>query len=353
MITLDLAVALVSIGDVDVWHTGSRAICNPPPTDTDDDWLVLVKTDERQEAHDAMEALGFEEGSNDTEDYDNRLRRNFTSYRKESLNIILTFKEEFYTRFKAATEFCKVLNVQLKPERVAIFRYFLYGEGLEAPVSAIENASLNMITAAYASSDAIMNAAGMGSPSMYPMIEGLSSNAAEPSDDPTEAVADSGHVPTVTHRGPLMTTTYQTLVHGVDQNGSSITENIPNPPRQLRSVEWRGLAAPSRDYSLATSGRILHGRIVAMRENYNQISVTADMGTSLLHFNFEYRRAFIPPAPEINLDPDRAIAVNMTEMMASFSHSRWYPIRDAVMESRSEYLTYEVNLDGRVQRVRR
>lgn len=42
------------------WPTGSRYICNPPPTDTDNDTVILVASFE--EATKALLADGWEEG---------------------------------------------------------------------------------------------------------------------------------------------------------------------------------------------------------------------------------------------------------------------------------------------------
>lgn len=47
---------------LDTLHTGSRVICNPAPTDTDDDWLLLSNLDVIEKFEEELENQGFKLG---------------------------------------------------------------------------------------------------------------------------------------------------------------------------------------------------------------------------------------------------------------------------------------------------
>lgn len=93
--------------------------CNPPPTDTDDDQLVLVS--DLQEYITDKEADGFVCcTSYPGED--------FTSLRRGEVNLIVTQKQEFFDKFVFATKIAKKLNLQKKEDRVALFQAILYNK---------------------------------------------------------------------------------------------------------------------------------------------------------------------------------------------------------------------------------
>lgn len=95
---------------------GSRITCSPAPTDTDEDWLYLV----RSPMPDSL--LGFAlEGD---QQYP---VENFRSFRKDNVNYILTDSEEFFEKFMVATRLATRLNLMVKADRIALFQAVLYG----------------------------------------------------------------------------------------------------------------------------------------------------------------------------------------------------------------------------------
>lgn len=103
---------------------GSRVTCNPPPTDTDEDYLVLVKN--RQEAINGLRSIGFE-FSGDEEVNAEYVRMNetsqwrFTSLFFGDVNYIVTDSPFFFERFLTATHVCKTLNLLRKEDRIMVF----------------------------------------------------------------------------------------------------------------------------------------------------------------------------------------------------------------------------------------
>lgn len=106
---------------------GSRETCDPPPVDTDADFLVLVFP-----GHDLAGVItrlssdGWTwEGS--SEHYQNVAGEGFMSWRKGETNLIVTASEAFHARHVAATAVCKRLNLLDKEDRKAVFTAVLYG----------------------------------------------------------------------------------------------------------------------------------------------------------------------------------------------------------------------------------
>lgn len=108
-------------------HTGSRVICNPPPEDTDDDYLFLCNEGSLPALEKKLLADGFKIGGSggrgvalykkpDPFDFSA-----FASYKKGSSNIILTMNPEYFTRFGNATKLAKRLNLLKKEDRVTLF----------------------------------------------------------------------------------------------------------------------------------------------------------------------------------------------------------------------------------------
>ncbi len=107
--------------------TASRVICDPAPTDTDEDYLVEV--DGGAEGYEAiiehLKKIGFiPEG--DQDHYADAIENHFTSYRKDKINLILTAQTWFAKRHRLATKVCKKLNLLKKEDRIMIFRALLY-----------------------------------------------------------------------------------------------------------------------------------------------------------------------------------------------------------------------------------
>lgn len=115
--------ALKEIG-CEIFPTGSAYICNPPVTNTDTDYLVLVKDDAMLKR--AFEVLGEGWDIDGSEHYQVTADSTFISYRNNSINLIVTKNGKFAKKHRVATEVCKALNVLDKAHRVIIFQAMLY-----------------------------------------------------------------------------------------------------------------------------------------------------------------------------------------------------------------------------------
>jgi len=111
----------------EVTPCGSRITCNPPPINTDEDFLVLASSSDMTSEVVALLAGEQFEWEGDGEHYQLTVGSGFMSWRKDKMNIIFTANEDFARRHKAATNICKKLNVMEKADRVKIFQAFLYG----------------------------------------------------------------------------------------------------------------------------------------------------------------------------------------------------------------------------------
>ena len=109
-------------------YVGSRVTCNPPPTDTDEDVLLLTD-DLSMLIADCIE-VGF------TRDGDTRMSypEGFVSLRNGTMNFIVTDDEEFYKKFMLATHVCKSLNVMDKSNRIVVFQAILYDKAAPASI---------------------------------------------------------------------------------------------------------------------------------------------------------------------------------------------------------------------------
>ena len=102
----------------DYMASGSRVICNPAPTDTDEDWAVLSYDFRRRKLLvEALLAEGFEV---DGKEYGDGTI-NFRSYRKGDINVIVIFNSQEYARFALATRIATALNLTNKEDRIALF----------------------------------------------------------------------------------------------------------------------------------------------------------------------------------------------------------------------------------------
>lgn len=119
---------------------GSRVTCDPAPTDTDQDVLVLADLNTwGLQLEPMLVTEGFEKGGSDCGDvagYMGNVPLSFQSFTFGELNLIVTFDPEFYRRFMAATQVSKSLNLLDKGERIMLFQAVLYGNGpvVEKPV---------------------------------------------------------------------------------------------------------------------------------------------------------------------------------------------------------------------------
>jgi hypothetical protein len=100
---------------------GSRAICVPPPQDTDMDFLCLSK---REEDEQLITTLLEKDGYKKDGHYD---LSKFQSFKKGIVNVILTSDKDFYDKFIIAMLVCKELNVLDKKKRIKI-HHLIIGE---------------------------------------------------------------------------------------------------------------------------------------------------------------------------------------------------------------------------------
>ena len=118
---------------------GSRVTCNPPPIDTDEDYLILVSS-----IIDFSNSLDFsiwELGGSAIPSEDNILpaEARFLSFTANpNINIIVTESQIFFDRFMLATNVCTKLNVLNKEHRITIFQAILYGNFYVAAPSEID-----------------------------------------------------------------------------------------------------------------------------------------------------------------------------------------------------------------------
>jgi len=100
---------------------GSRITCNPPPTDTDQDLLVLIEEQMYSFVMNYLEKKGWEH-----EGDDKYTEGDFESFRKTigdtEYNIILAYSERWFNLFLDATLLCKKENALKKERRIAIFK---------------------------------------------------------------------------------------------------------------------------------------------------------------------------------------------------------------------------------------
>jgi hypothetical protein len=103
---------------------GSRVTCDPPPMDTDEDYLVLVKDSKVAVA--GLKAIGFEYSSTPEqiekyEQLNQSAQWKFTSLWFGDINYIVTDSQFFFERFLTATYVCKTLNLLKKEDRIMVF----------------------------------------------------------------------------------------------------------------------------------------------------------------------------------------------------------------------------------------
>jgi hypothetical protein len=106
---------------------GSRVTCNPAPTSTDEDWLILLRPPRKGEpdAIALLVELGFRQDGS-PEFYTGNDRGGFFSWRQDDLNLITTYDPQFYDLFMTATALAKRFNLLGKADRIALFQGVLY-----------------------------------------------------------------------------------------------------------------------------------------------------------------------------------------------------------------------------------
>lgn len=107
---------------------GSRVTCNPPPMDTDEDFLCLVEEGSFIKLYTMLDDDGYELGGsvpfNDKTLSDDDC---FSSFKKGDINIIATASPVFFDLFMQATNEATRLNLLVKNDRISLFQKILYG----------------------------------------------------------------------------------------------------------------------------------------------------------------------------------------------------------------------------------
>lgn len=102
---------------IDIAPTGSYYICNPPVTNTDLDFIVLIEQGTKDRVYDEMIAQGWLfDGS-----FVSGNPSFWFSVRRNNVNLIVTDNALYYERFLEATETAKRLNLTKKKDRMALF----------------------------------------------------------------------------------------------------------------------------------------------------------------------------------------------------------------------------------------
>ena len=118
-----------SLGILHFIPCGSRVTCFPAPTNTDQDWIVLVSTNQWEEFEDKLLSEGWIVGGSDLSVDVNvtPAEQQFKSFTLGEDNIIVTKSPAFFYRFVAATRVAKRLNLIWKTDRIELFQAVLYG----------------------------------------------------------------------------------------------------------------------------------------------------------------------------------------------------------------------------------
>ena len=95
---------------------GSRIVCNPAPTDTDEDWIVLAQNPYVDQT---LIKLGFRRSDRE---YSHEAHGHpIHAYRGNgNLNIVVTTDREFFRRTMEATRLARRFNLLDKSDRVAL-----------------------------------------------------------------------------------------------------------------------------------------------------------------------------------------------------------------------------------------
>lgn len=117
--------------------SGSRYICDPAPTDTDEDWIILVNDLRYVEA--ALEGGGWMNCLRaglraDRYEMEANIATR-SAWRKGDLNLIVTGSRDFYDAFCRATILAKRLNVLDKGDRIALFQAVRHHIDGKSPVA--------------------------------------------------------------------------------------------------------------------------------------------------------------------------------------------------------------------------
>lgn len=116
---------------MDVCPTGSRVICEPPPTDENTDHDFLVYSPKRDQLLDVLKGRGYTV----TLETPYQDLCQFVALRRGQINLIVTDNADYYADFLCATETARRLNLRDKTARIILFQAIVYGNpSWEPPV---------------------------------------------------------------------------------------------------------------------------------------------------------------------------------------------------------------------------
>lgn len=132
------------IAAADVVPCGSRHVCDPPVTTTDEDYLIYIPgsyigVDSFLRAHgyvneSEMVSLAPADPNVAAPRGSGAVKANgtpgteFSSWRDDTVNLIVTQDRGFFNKFKLATQVTKKLNVLHKEDRIRLYTAIVYGE---------------------------------------------------------------------------------------------------------------------------------------------------------------------------------------------------------------------------------
>lgn len=96
--------------------TGSRYICDPPPTDTDNDTVILIAPEDFDSVNVTLMLNDWELGGSMVPG------DIWYSYKKGIENYIITTSEEHYRKWITATRIAKKFNMVNKEDRIDLFK---------------------------------------------------------------------------------------------------------------------------------------------------------------------------------------------------------------------------------------
>lgn len=110
----------------EVHPVGSRVSCNPPPLDTDEDFLWIASN--MMDAESVLTQAGFSTEGEPERYTDENGEGGFLSFRRGNVNVIVTTSGHFGHLFLVATALAKQFNLLRKADRIALFQAVLYGK---------------------------------------------------------------------------------------------------------------------------------------------------------------------------------------------------------------------------------
>lgn len=106
------------------FRTGSSVICNPPITNTDEDYMFF--SHDYGELCEWLHDNGWELCRG--KEYGEVYGVNFTAFRRGKYNALITGDATYYDKFEEATKLATKLNLLEKSQRIALFAYIIEGE---------------------------------------------------------------------------------------------------------------------------------------------------------------------------------------------------------------------------------